>query len=65
MDDVDRYHSWYGIDGIFVDEAAHSDEQLSYYQALSSHIRASGTSSSSSTRASSRHGATSTRATSS
>ena len=42
MDDVDRYHSWYGIDGIFVDEAAHSDEQLSYYQALSSHIRASG-----------------------
>ena len=42
MDDVDRYNSWYEIDGIFVDEAAHSDERLSYYQALSSHIRASG-----------------------
>jgi hypothetical protein len=41
MADVDRYHSWYGVDGIFVDEAAHTDERLGYYRALSSHVRAS------------------------
>jgi hypothetical protein len=41
MADVDRYHSWYGVDGIFVDEAAHTDERLGYYRVLSNHIRAS------------------------
>jgi Spherulation-specific family 4 len=41
MADIDRYHSWYGVDGIFVDEAAHTDERLGYYRALSSGIRAS------------------------
>jgi spherulation-specific family 4 protein len=32
--DVDRYLSWYGVDGIFFDEAAADAGQLAYYRAL-------------------------------
>lgn len=40
--DVDRYAKWYGVDGIFLDEVAHSVDHLPYYRALSTHVRASG-----------------------
>ena len=41
--DIDRYVEWYGVDGIFLDEAAHSDDKAPLYQELSRHVRASGT----------------------
>jgi Spherulation-specific family 4 len=41
--DIDRYVKWYGVDGIFLDEAAHSDDKVPLYQELSRHVRASGT----------------------
>jgi hypothetical protein len=40
--DVERYRTWYGVDGIFLDETAHDDAQLPYYQALSRELRAGG-----------------------
>ncbi len=40
--DIDRYASWYGVDGIFVDETSHTAAQLPYYKAVSRHVRASG-----------------------
>jgi hypothetical protein len=40
--DIARYQSWYGVDGVFLDEAASGDAQLGYYRALSRYIRASG-----------------------
>lgn len=39
--DVDRYRNWYGVDGIFFDEAAHSAAQLPYYDALARHVHSS------------------------
>ena len=42
MADVDRYAEWYGVDGVFLDEASHLSAQLPYYAALSRHIRAPG-----------------------
>ncbi len=41
--DTDRYVKWYGVDGIFLDETAHSEDKLALYQELSRHVRASGT----------------------
>ena len=38
--DIDRYESWYGVDGVFLDEAAHGEAELPYYRALSGHARA-------------------------
>ena len=38
-DEVDRYASWYGVDGIFFDEAATSATQLSYYRKLYRHVK--------------------------
>jgi spherulation-specific family 4 protein len=38
--DVARYESWYGVDGIFFDEAAHSAAELSYYAALADDVHA-------------------------
>ena len=38
-DDVDRYRSWYGVDGIFLDEASSDAASLSYYGKLARHIR--------------------------
>ncbi|WP_272473242.1 spherulation-specific family 4 protein [Baekduia alba] len=32
--DVDRFVSWYGVDGIFFDEAASDEAQLAHYRAL-------------------------------
>jgi hypothetical protein len=42
MTDVDRYMSWYGVNGIFLDEASHVPALLPYYATLSRHIRGSG-----------------------
>ena len=38
--DIDRYTSWYGVDGIFLDEASHDTARLAYYDALARHVRA-------------------------
>jgi hypothetical protein len=40
--EIDRYRDWYGVDGVFLDEAASSASRLSYYHALSHHARAVG-----------------------
>jgi hypothetical protein len=40
--DIDRYESWYGTDGIFLDEAATAVDQLAYYRGLAAHVRAAG-----------------------
>jgi hypothetical protein len=37
--DVDRYRSWYGVDGIFLDESSANRASLAHYRALSSHVR--------------------------
>lgn len=37
--EVDRYASWYDVDGIFFDEAATSAAQLSYYRTLYRHVK--------------------------
>ncbi|MCA9235082.1 MAG: hypothetical protein KDA44_06410 [Planctomycetales bacterium] len=39
--DIDRYASWYGIDGIFVDEMANTGpaERLNYYKAIYDHVK--------------------------
>jgi hypothetical protein len=38
--DIDRYTSWYRVDGIFLDEAAHDVARLGYYAALGRHVHA-------------------------
>lgn len=40
--DIDRYASWYRVDGIFLDEASGAAEQLTHYRALAEHVRAAG-----------------------
>ncbi len=40
--DIDRYASWYGTDGVFLDEAAAAPSQLPYYRELAAHVRGSG-----------------------
>jgi hypothetical protein len=40
--DVDRYEKWYGVDGIFLDEAAAAPSLLGRYRTLAQHIRAAG-----------------------
>ena len=40
--DIDRYTSWYGVDGIFLDEASHDVAHVGYYAALGRHVRAGG-----------------------
>ena len=40
--DIDRYRDWYGVDGIFLDEAASADTKLNYYHALSHYARSTG-----------------------
>jgi hypothetical protein len=40
--DIDRYASWYGTDGVFLDEAAAAPSQLPYYRTLAEHARTSG-----------------------
>jgi spherulation-specific family 4 protein len=38
--DIDRYASWYRVDGIFLDEASHDVDRLGYYAALGRHVHA-------------------------
>jgi hypothetical protein len=40
--DVERFAAWYGVDGIFLDEAAAGEELLAHYAALARHARATG-----------------------
>jgi hypothetical protein len=40
--DIDRYTSWYGVDGVFLDEASSDGARVGYYAALARHIRAAG-----------------------
>lgn len=40
--DVERYRAWYGVDGVFLDEAAHDDARLAHYRALADDARRSG-----------------------
>jgi hypothetical protein len=42
MADIDRYTSWYGVDGIFLDEAAHDVARVGYYAGLARQVRAGG-----------------------
>lgn len=39
--DIDRYRSWYGIDGIFVDEMSNTGpaERLNYYKSIYDHVK--------------------------
>ena len=39
--EIDSYKSWYGVDGIFVDEVASSTTFVPYYQQITNYIRAS------------------------
>jgi hypothetical protein len=40
--DIDRYTSWYGVDGVFLDEDSSDGARVGYYAALARHIRAAG-----------------------
>jgi len=40
--EIDHYRSWYGVDGVFLDEAASNETQLTYYRALADQARAAG-----------------------
>jgi Spherulation-specific family 4 len=40
--DAGRYATWYGVDGVFLDEVSHDPAQLPYYRALSARLRAAG-----------------------
>jgi hypothetical protein len=40
--DIDRYTSWYGVDGVFLDEVSSDGARVGYYAALARHIRAAG-----------------------
>jgi hypothetical protein len=40
--DIERYESWYGVDGIFLDETAHDAANVPYYKSLSETIHAAG-----------------------
>ncbi len=40
--DIDRYRAWYGVDGIFLDEAANTAAELPYYRALGGHVGSDG-----------------------
>jgi hypothetical protein len=40
--EIDRYESWYGTDGVFLDEGAAASGALPYYRALAGHVRAEG-----------------------
>jgi hypothetical protein len=37
--DIDRYRAWYGVEGVFLDEAAADEGHLAYYRALADHAR--------------------------
>jgi hypothetical protein len=37
--DVDRYAAWYGVDGIFLDESAHTADLVGHYRELAARAR--------------------------
>jgi hypothetical protein len=41
LDDIDRYDSWYDIDGIFVDEMSNTGpaQKLDYYKSIVNHVK--------------------------
>jgi hypothetical protein len=38
--DIDRYYSWYGVDGIFFDRVSTSPSDIAYYQTLYAYVKA-------------------------
>ena len=40
--DIRRYRSWYGVNGIFLDEVSHTTEHLPYYESIAAPLQASG-----------------------
>lgn len=41
--DVDKYYEWYGVDGVFFDEASHDCSYASsYYEVLYNHVKTKG-----------------------
>jgi len=40
--DVERYRTWYSVDGVFFDEAASDEAHIGHYRALVDHARAKG-----------------------
>lgn len=40
--DIERFRAWYGVDGIFLDEAAHGEDRLEHYRALAADARSAG-----------------------
>ncbi len=40
--DIDKYYTWYSVDGIFFDEASNSCAKLSYYQGLYNYVKQRG-----------------------
>lgn len=40
--EIDKYYTWYGVDGIFLDEASNSCAKLSYYQSLYNYVKKRG-----------------------
>jgi Spherulation-specific family 4 len=40
--DIDRYYSWYGVDGIFLDEASTDCTKESYYSDLNKYVKSKG-----------------------
>lgn len=43
--EIDEFYSWYGVDGIFLDEMSDDSSTLNYYSALHSYIHTKGSSS--------------------
>lgn len=37
--DIDKYYEWYGVDGIFFDEASSQSNDISYYQTLYKYVK--------------------------
>lgn len=40
--EIDKYYTWYGVDGIFFDEASDNCSKLSYYQGLYNYVKRRG-----------------------
>jgi hypothetical protein len=40
--DAERYRTWYGVDGIFLDETSHHADDLPHYRAIAEALRRSG-----------------------
>ena len=42
QDEIDKYKSWYGVNGIFFDEMSTASGKESYYSSLNSYVKSSG-----------------------